>query len=192
MSFGRFAWIAAVVAAISAAMPVRAQSPNPVVVIQTSMGAITVELYKDKAPKSVENFLAYVKDGYYRGTIFHRVIKGFMIQGGGLTASLARKPARAPIPNEAANGLKNERGTVAMARTAEIDSATSQFFINTVNNASLNHRGKSPDLYGYAVFGKVIDGMDVVDKIESVETTTRGAYRNVPVTPVIIKAVALK
>lgn len=175
-----------------AALSVGAESANPVVVIQTSMGAITVELYKDKAPKTVENFLAYVKDGYYRGTIFHRVIKGFMIQGGGLTASLARKPTRPPIPNEAANGLKNERGTIAMARTSEIDSATSQFFINTVNNASLNHSGTSPDRFGYAVFGKVIDGMDVVDKIENVKTTTKGAYQNVPVTPVIIKTVTLK
>jgi cyclophilin family peptidyl-prolyl cis-trans isomerase len=178
--------------ALRAAVPVAAQSSNPVVVIETTMGSISVELFRDKAPKSVENFLAYVKDGYYRGTVFHRVIKGFMIQGGGLTASLARKQTKPPIPNEAGNGLKNERGTLAMARTSDINSATSQFFINTVNNASLNHRGESPDQFGYAVFGKVIDGMDVVDKIEAVATTTKGSYQNVPVTPVAIKAVVLK
>ena len=178
--------------ALCTAVPVAAQSSNPVVVIETTMGSISVELFRDKAPKSVENFLAYVKDGYYRGTVFHRVIKGFMIQGGGLTASLARKQTKPPIPNEAGNGLKNERGTLAMARTSDINSATSQFFINTVNNASLNHRGESPDQFGYAVFGKVIDGMDVVDKIEAVATTTKGSYQNVPVTPVAIKAVVLK
>ena len=178
--------------ALPAAVPVAAQSSNPVVVIETTMGSISVELFRDKAPKSVENFLAYVKDGYYRGTVFHRVIKGFMIQGGGLTASLTRKQTKPPIPNEAGNGLKNERGTLAMARTSDINSATSQFFINTVNNASLNHRGESPDQFGYAVFGKVIDGMDVVDKIEAVATTTKGSYQNVPVTPVAIKAVVLK
>jgi cyclophilin family peptidyl-prolyl cis-trans isomerase len=178
--------------ALRTAVGVAAQSSNPVVVIETTMGSISVELFRDKAPKSVENFLAYVKDGYYRGTVFHRVIKGFMIQGGGLTASLARKQTKPPIPNEAANGLKNERGTLAMARTNDINSATSQFFINTVNNASLNHRGESPDQFGYAVFGKVIDGMDVVDKIEAVATTTKGSYQNVPVTPVAIKAVVLK
>jgi cyclophilin family peptidyl-prolyl cis-trans isomerase len=178
--------------ALPAAVPVAAQSSNPVVVIETTMGSVSVELFRDKAPKSVENFLAYVKDGYYRGTVFHRVIKGFMIQGGGLTASLARKQTKPPIPNEAGNGLKNERGTLAMARTSDINSATSQFFINTVNNASLNHRGESPDQFGYAVFGKVIDGVDVVDKIEAVATTTKGSYQNVPVTPVAIKAVVLK
>jgi cyclophilin family peptidyl-prolyl cis-trans isomerase len=178
--------------ALGTAVPVAVESSNPVVVIETTMGSISVELFRDKAPKSVENFLAYVKDGYYRGTVFHRVIKGFMIQGGGLTASLARKQTKPPIPNEAGNGLKNERGTLAMARTSDINSATSQFFINTVNNASLNHRGESPDQFGYAVFGKVIDGMDVVDKIEAVATTTKGSYQNVPVTPVAIKAVVLK
>ncbi len=179
-------------AALCGAAPITAEPSNPVVVIQTTMGNITVELFRDKAPKSVENFLAYVKDGYYRGTVFHRVIKGFMIQGGGLTASLARKQTKPPIPNEAGNGLKNERGTLAMARTSDINSATSQFFINTVNNASLNHRGESPDQFGYAVLGKVIDGMDVVDKIEAVATTTKGSYQNVPVTPVAIKAVVPK
>ncbi len=169
-----------------------AQSPNPVVVIETSMGDITIELNQDKAPKSVENFLQYAKSGFYADTIFHRVIQGFMIQGGGLTANMARKPTRDPIPNEANNGLKNERGTIAMARTSEINSATSQFFINTVNNAGLNHKGESPDQYGYAVFGKVIQGMDVVDKIERVTTDTKGSYQNVPLRPIVIKSVRIK
>jgi peptidyl-prolyl cis-trans isomerase A (cyclophilin A) len=179
-------------ATVCAAISPAAESSNPVVVIHTSLGSITLELFEDKAPKSVENFLSYVKDGNYQGPVFHRVIKGFMIQGGGLTVSLARKQTKAPIPNEAGNGLKNERGTVAMARTGEINSATSQFFINTVNNSSLNHRGESPDQFGYAVFGKVLEGMEVVDKIESVPTTTKGSYQNVPVTPVTIKLVELK
>jgi len=169
-----------------------AQSPNPVVVIETSMGDITIELNQDKAPKSVENFLQYAKSGFYADTIFHRIIQGFMIQGGGLTANMARKPTRDPIPNEANNGLKNERGTIAMARTSEINSATSQFFINTVNNAGLNHKGESPDQYGYAVFGKVIQGMDVVDKIERVTTDTKGSYQNVPSRPIVIKSVRIK
>jgi cyclophilin family peptidyl-prolyl cis-trans isomerase len=169
-----------------------AKTSNPVVIIQTSMGSITVELFQDKASKTVENFLAYVRAGYYRGTIFHRVIKGFMIQAGGLTANMARKQPRAPIPNEATNGLKNERGTIAMARTTEVNSATSQFFINTANNESLNHRGESPDQFGYAVFGKVIAGMGVVDKIEGVATGNKGANKNVPLQPVVIKFVLLK
>jgi cyclophilin family peptidyl-prolyl cis-trans isomerase len=171
----------------------QAPASNPVVVIETSMGDITVELDKAKAPVSVENFLGYVKDGYYSGTIFHRVIKGFMIQGGGLTAEMQRKPGtKAPIQNEAANGLKNARGTVSMARTSEIRSATSQFFINTVDNAGLDHKSLTPDGYGYAVFGKVIAGMDVVDKIEGVATGSAGGHQNVPKEPVTIKAVRLK
>jgi peptidyl-prolyl cis-trans isomerase B (cyclophilin B) len=166
---------------------------NPVVVIETSMGDITVELDKAKAPVSVENFLGYVKDGYYTGTIFHRVIKGFMIQGGGLTADMQRKAGtKPPIQNEAANGLKNARGTVSMARTSEIRSATSQFFINTVDNAGLDHKGLTPDGYGYAVFGKVIAGMDVVDKIEGVATGSAAGHQNVPKEPVTIKAVRVK
>jgi peptidyl-prolyl cis-trans isomerase B (cyclophilin B) len=157
------------------------------------MGDITVELDKAKAPVSVENFLGYVKDGYYSGTIFHRVIKGFMIQGGGLTADMQRKPGtKQPIQNEAANGLKNVRGTVSMARTSEIRSATSQFFINTVDNAGLDHKGLTPDGYGYAVFGKVIAGMDVVDKIEGVATGSAAGHQNVPKEPVTIKAVRVK
>lgn len=159
---------------------------TPVVVIETSVGDITVELYPDRAPVTVENFLTYVKDGFYTGTIFHRVIRGFMIQGGGVTADGQRKPTRPPIKNEANNGLKNTRGAIAMARTAEIDSATSQFFINTVDNPSLDYQG--PDKFGYCVFGKVIAGMDVVEKIERAPTKP-GDW---PVDPVVIRAVRLK
>lgn len=159
---------------------------KPVVVIETSVGDITVELYPDKAPVTVENFLGYAKDGFYGGTIFHRVIRGFMVQGGGVTADGQRKPTRPPIKNEAANGLKNTRGTIAMARTNEVDSATSQFFINTVDNAFLDYQG--PDKFGYCVFGKVVAGMDVVDKIERAPTKP-GDW---PVDPVVIRAVKLK
>lgn len=160
---------------------------NPVVVVQTSMGEITIELFRDKAPKSVENFLGYVQDGFYAGTTFHRVIRGFMIQGGGLTAELTPKPTKPPIDNEATNGLKNTRGTVAMARTAVVNSATSQFFINTVDNPALDHKGVGPD-FGYAVFGRVTAGMDVVDKIEKVKTLPG----DVPATPVTIMRVVVK
>ena len=163
-----------------------AQSKNPVVVITTSLGDITVELDPAKAPLSVENFLAYVKAGHYDGTIFHRVIKGFMIQGGGMTPDMREKPTRPPIKNEAANGLKNERGTITMARTNQVDSATSQFFINTgTNNGFLDHKVRD---YGYAVFGKVVGGMNVVDKIEGVKTQPG----DVPVEPVIIKSIRAK
>jgi peptidyl-prolyl cis-trans isomerase A (cyclophilin A) len=163
-----------------------AQSKSPVVVITTSMGEITVQLDAEKAPLSVANFLEYVKSGHYNGTIFHRVIKGFMVQGGGMTADMREKPTRAPIKNEAANGLKNERGTLAMARTADVDSATSQFFINTgTKNAFLDHKVRD---YGYAVFGKVVGGMDVVDKIDSVKT----APGDVPLEPVVIKSIRVK
>lgn len=140
------------------------------VVIKTSKGDIKVELNEKAAPVTVKNFLGYVDAGHYNGTIFHRVIDGFMIQGGGFTKNMMQKPTRAPIINEAANGLGNERGTIAMARTSDINSATSQFFINVVNNAFLNHRDKSPQGFGYCVFGKVTEGMDVVDKIKSVQT----------------------
>jgi peptidyl-prolyl cis-trans isomerase B (cyclophilin B) len=167
-------------------------SPNPSVVIETSMGNITLELFADKAPKTVDNFMQYMKSGFYNGTIFHRVIKNFMIQCGGMNAELGRKAGiRAPIENEATNGLKNEVGTVAMARTNEINSATSQFFINTKNNASLNHKGEGPDLFGYAVFGKVTAGMDVVRNIENAATGTKGAYQNVPNETITIKSVRL-
>lgn len=165
---------------------------NPVVVMETSLGDITIELLQDSAPKTVANFLDYVKAGFYRDTIFHRVIKGFMIQGGGLTAGMEQKPTRPPLENEAANGQKNMRGTVAMARTGEIHSATAQFFINTVNNSFLDHRSNNPDGFGYCVFGKVTDGMEVVDKIENSPTGNKGMFRDVPVQPVSIKDVRLK
>ena len=166
--------------------PASAQSKNPIAVITTNLGDISIELDQARAPLSVANFLAYVKAGHYDGTIFHRVIKGFMIQGGGMTPDMREKPTRPPIKNEAANGLKNDRGTVAMARTTEVDSATSQFFINTgVKNAFLDHKVRD---FGYAVFAKVVAGMDVVDKIESVKT----APGDVPVEPVVIKSVRVK
>ncbi len=186
---------AAMAVLMAASLPAGAQATkaaNPVVVIETSLGNITVELFPDKAPKTVANFLSYVKDGFYSGTIFHRVIKDFMIQGGGLTVDMTRKPTKPPIPNEAGNGLKNVRGAVAMARTMDVNSATSQFFIDVADKPGLDHRGESPDAFGYAVFGKVIAGMDVVDKIENTPTGTKGTYSNVPVTPVVIKAIVLK
>ena len=160
--------------------------------IETSLGNITVELYQDEAPISVENFLTYVRDDFYTGTIFHRVIKGFMVQGGGMTEDMVRKETNPPIKNEATNGLRNERGTLAMARTAAVDSATAQFFINVANNRALNHESETQAEYGYAVFGKVIDGMDVVAEIEDTRTTTAGPYRDVPSTPVIIKSIQFK
>jgi len=160
---------------------------NPRVELQTSKGTIVVELYAEEAPKTVENFLAYVRSGHYDGTIFHRVIPNFMIQGGGFTADMSQKPTREPIQNEADNGLKNEVGTLAMARTSQPHSASAQFFINTADNAFLNHRSKDAQGWGYAVFGKVVEGMDVVRAIESVPTTNRGGNQNVPVEPVVIE-----
>ena len=159
---------------------------NPMVVIKTSLGDIKAELFQDKAPLSVANFLQYAKDGHYNGTIFHRVIDNFMIQGGGFTKDMAQKSTRAPVKNEAANGLKNERGTLAMARTSVIDSATSQFFINVKDNDFLNHTAPTPQGFGYCVFGKVVEGMDVVDKIKSVQTGNRGPFQDVPVETVEI------
>ena len=170
------------------AQPAPAKEKNPVVVIETSVGDITVELDQAKAPLSVANFLGYVKDGFYSGTIFHRVIKGFMVQGGGMTADGQKKPTKAPIRNEATNGLSNVRGTIAMARTNEVNSATSQFFINTVDNKGLDNSGIDPAKFGYAVFGKVTAGMDVVDKIEKAPTKP-GDW---PVDPVVIKGVKVK
>ena len=159
--------------------PAAAQD-NPVVVMETSMGAIAIELFEEQAPVSVENFLAYVDEGHYDGVIFHRVIQGFMIQGGRFTPSMSPRPTRAPIRNEAANGLDNDRYTVAMARTSAVDSATDQFFINTVDNEFLNHQVRD---YGYAVFGRVVDGTDVVDRIESTPVTNA-----VPNEPVVIES----
>ena len=166
---------------------------NPVVVLHTSKGDITLELDTAKAPLSTQNFIDYAKAGFYDGTIFHRVIPGFMVQGGGMTADLQPKPGgRPPIKNEAGNGLKNVRGTIAMARTQVVDSATSQFFINVVDNASLDHRDDSAAGYGYAVFGKVTAGMDVVDAIAAVPTGTQGDYQDVPVEPIVIKSVTVE
>jgi peptidyl-prolyl cis-trans isomerase A (cyclophilin A) len=164
---------------------------DPVVAIETTLGTIKVELFQKQAPVSVKNFLDYVHSGYYAGTIFHRVIPGFMAQGGGFTADLQPKPGnRAPIKNEADNGLKNDRGTIAMARTSAPNSATSQFFVNVVNNDMLNR--PSPDGFGYAVFGKVIEGMGVVDKIVNTpQTRKNNAFQNVPATPVVIKSVSV-
>jgi peptidyl-prolyl cis-trans isomerase A (cyclophilin A) len=156
---------------------------GPVVALETSMGNIRIALDESRAPITVKNFLAYVRAGHYDGTVFHRVIPGFMVQGGGMNASMAEKPTRAPIKNEAANKLRNDRGTIAMARTAEPNSATAQFFINVKNNASLDYGIGGA---GYAVFGNVIEGMNVVDRIVAVPTTSRGGHQNVPVTPVLI------
>ena len=171
-----------------------AAQDNPVVVIETSLGSITAELDRANAPLSVENFLEYVESGHYRDTVFHRVIKGFMIQGGGFTADMQRKPTRTPVKNEARNGLANDRGTLAMARTNAVDSATSQFFINAVDNAALNNRGITPAEYGYAVFGHVADenSLGVVDQIEAVATGRRGPYNDVPETPVEILSITVQ
>ncbi len=158
----------------------------PVVEMETTLGTITIELYPDKAPETVKNFLAYVDDGFYNGLIFHRVIPGFVIQGGGFKPGMKKMATRAPIRNEAANGLKNLRGTLSMARTGVIDSATSQFFINLRDNTSLDHHGNSPRTFGYAVFARVKKGMDVVDRIAAVPTTSKGFYRDVPREDVVI------
>ncbi|KAB0666077.1 peptidyl-prolyl cis-trans isomerase [Oryzomonas japonica] len=160
---------------------------NPVVQMETSQGTIKLELFEKEAPISVKNFLGYVNKGFYSGTIFHRVINGFMIQGGGFTTDFVQKPTVSPIRNEATNGLKNDRGTIAMARTGMPDSATAQFFINVVNNDMLNR--PNPDGYGYAVFGKVIAGMDVVDKIKAVRTGFHHGMGDVPEQQVVIKSV---
>ncbi|MDH5263838.1 MAG: peptidylprolyl isomerase [Betaproteobacteria bacterium] len=155
--------------------------------LTTSMGAITVELNKEKAPISTENFVKYVDAGHYNGTIFHRVIDGFMVQGGGFTKDMQQKPVQAAIKNEAANGLKNDMYTLAMARTGVRDSATAQFFINVKANDFLNYRDESPQGWGYAVFGKVVEGQDVVDKIRKVATGNAGMHQNVPLEPVVIE-----
>jgi peptidyl-prolyl cis-trans isomerase B (cyclophilin B) len=164
---------------------------NPRAVLHTSMGDITVELLSDDAPETVANFMAYARDGHYHETVFHRVIPNFMIQGGGFDSSMEQKPTKAPIGNEADNGLRNERGTIAMARTSDPHSASSQFFINVANNAFLDHKGKTPSGWGYAVFGRVVEGMDVVDAIVSVPTGTVGSFADVPVEAVVIKVVTV-
>ncbi len=164
----------------------------PMVVLTTSKGVIEIELDSEKAPISVENFLAYVDAGHYDGTIFHRVIPGFMIQGGGFDRDMHQKPTRDPIKNEATNGLENKRGTLAMARTGVVDSATAQFFINVADNDFLDHTSADPRGYGYAVFGHVTSGMDVVDAIVGLPTTTRGGHQNVPAEPVVIESARRK
>jgi cyclophilin family peptidyl-prolyl cis-trans isomerase len=157
--------------------------------VETSLGTVKIELFQDKAPATVKNFLAYADKGFYDGTLFHRVMSGFMIQGGGFEPGMNKKATDPPVKNEAGNGLSNERGTVAMARTDDVDSATAQFFINHVDNAKLDHKDNTPFGFGYCVFGKVTEGMDVVDKIAAVATTTKGMFENVPVEDVLIKSV---
>lgn len=158
---------------------------DPVVVLQTNKGKVSIRLNTAKAPKTVENFLRYVKEGFYDGTVFHRVIPEFMIQGGGFTKEMSQKPTHEPVKNEADNGLANKRGTISMARTSDPNSATAQFFINVVDNPFLNYKSKNE--YGYAVFGEVTDGMDVVDAIRKVSTGNKGMHQNVPVEAVIIE-----
>ena len=166
---------------------------NPRVLLSTSLGDITLELDDAKAPLSTKNFVDYVTSGHFDGTIFHRVIPGFMVQGGGFTADMVQKPTKAPIANEASNGLKNDRGTVAMARTSDPNSASSQFFVNVADNAFLNHTAKTPQGWGYAVFGKVVEGLDVVDQIVQVPTGNHGPHSDVPREPVtIVKATVLE
>ncbi|MBU1236155.1 MAG: peptidyl-prolyl cis-trans isomerase [Gammaproteobacteria bacterium] len=177
----------AILAALALSLP--AWAANPTVEMKTTLGTITIELYPDKAPKTVANFLQYVKDGFYDGTVFHRVIDGFMIQGGGMDLGLKEKPTRASIPNEAKNGLKNQIGTIAMARKPDPHSASAQFFINLVNNSGLDY--PAHDGWGYCVFGKVTQGMDVVNKISKVATGRVSYYQDVPVKPVLIESVKL-
>jgi len=179
-------WITFAVFGFIAVTALTLQAANPQVLLKTNKGDITIELFQDKAPISVKNFLAYTDEKFYDGTILHRVIKGFMVQGGGMTADMHEKSAKPPIKNEAANGLKNKRGTLAMARTPEIDSATCQFFINLVDNTFLDHKSNNPEEFGYAVFGKVVAGMDVVDDIAGVATGSKGGHQDVPREPVTI------
>ena len=187
----KIGWISAL--SVLAAVVPAAAGDAPKVALETDKGKIVLELYPDKAPKTVQNFLDYVDAGHYNSTIFHRVIPNFMIQGGGMSASMKEKPTKAPIKNEADNGLKNQRGTIAMARTQVPDSATAQFFINTVDNDFLDFKNKTIQGWGYAVFGKVVEGMDVVDAITKVKTTNRGGHQDVPVdTVMIIKAERVK
>jgi cyclophilin family peptidyl-prolyl cis-trans isomerase len=171
---------------VLAAVSPAAAADNPKVIMDTSKGQLTIELYPDKAPETVKNFLAYVDAGFYNGTIFHRVIPNFMIQGGGFTPDMQQKAPRAPIKIESDNGLKNDRGTLAMARTQDPNSATAQFFINSVDNGFLNFTAKTPQGWGYAVFGKVVKGMEVVDEISKVKTGAKGMHRDVPLEPVTI------
>jgi cyclophilin family peptidyl-prolyl cis-trans isomerase len=168
-----------------------ALAADPRVELKTNRGSIVIELNQAKAPKTVANFLQYVKDGHYNGTVFHRVIDGFMIQGGGFDKDMREKSTRAPVENEAANGLKNDYGTIAMARTPNPHSASAQFFINVKNNDFLNYREPTPQGYGYTVFGKVVAGMDIVDRIAKVPTGNAGPHQNVPREPVVIESAAI-
>jgi len=194
----RFALVLALVAVFAAvfAIPTGAEemknSRNPVVVMKTSMGTMEIELYKEEAPLTVQNFTWYVNNGFYDGLVFHRVIDDFMIQGGGFTPAMKKKEGNAPIENEATNGLENGKYTIAMARTNEVHSATSQFFINNKDNPFLDHKNTTAQGFGYCVFGKVIEGQDVVDKISKVETTTKNGMQNVPVEAVVIQEVYMK
>ena len=165
------------------------KATNTMIIIKTGMGDIKAELFDQKAPETVKNFLLYVDDKMYDGTIFHRVIPSFMIQGGGFTTNFVQKPTRPPVKNEAGNGEKNVRGTLAMARTPAVDSATCQFFINVADNASLDHRDNTPQGYGYCVFGRVVEGMDIVEKIKGVQTGERGPHRDVPIENVVIQEI---
>jgi cyclophilin family peptidyl-prolyl cis-trans isomerase len=183
-------WATSKCLAVAAGLMISAAAyAAPSVEMQTSMGKIVIELNSDKAPKTTQNFLQYAKNGFYNGTIFHRVIDGFMIQGGGLMADMSEKPTASQIPNEGKNGLKNKRGTIAMARRAEPHSATAQFFINHRDNEGLDY--PSPDGWGYAVFGTITEGMDVVDKIAKVATGNRLMHQNVPLEPITIQTVTV-
>lgn len=180
--------VSAVTVLLAAGGPAIADDDRPRVRIDTSAGSILLELYPQRAPKTVANFKDYVREGFYAGTIFHRVIPGFMIQGGGFTADMTPKETREPVTNEADTGLANERGTIAMARTSDPHSATSQFFVNLKDNDFLDHRDKTPRGWGYCAFGRVIEGMDVVDRIAQVETQRQGRHENVPVEPIVIES----
>ncbi len=168
-----------------------ALAADPRVELKTNRGSIVIELNQAKAPKTVANFLQYVKDGHYNGTVFHRVIDGFMVQGGGFDKDMRQKPTRAPVESEAANGLKNDYGTIAMARTPDPHSASAQFFVNVKNNDFLNYREPTPQGYGYTVFGKVVSGMDIVDRIAKVPTGNAGPHQNVPREPVVIESATI-
>jgi cyclophilin family peptidyl-prolyl cis-trans isomerase len=169
------------------ATPKEKPKGNPMVLLETNYGDMTLELFQKEAPISVKNFLSYVNDGFYDGTVFHRVVKGFVLQAGGMNEEMKQKEQSEPIKNEATNGLSNKRGTLSMARTSAINSGTSHFFINLVDNKRLDHSGMEPAKYGYAVFGEIANGMDVVDKIAQVQVTNKGQFQNVPAKPVVIK-----
>ncbi|UCH23224.1 MAG: peptidyl-prolyl cis-trans isomerase [Deltaproteobacteria bacterium] len=186
-------WMLAVLAVAGTTNAAESSAAGPQVVLETSKGDIVIELFTSKAPLTVDNFLSYVDDKFYNGTIFHRVIPNFMIQGGGFTSDMKQKRTKTPIKNEADNGLKNDRGTIAMARTQDPHSATAQFFINTVNNDFLNYKSQTRQGWGYAVFGRVIKGLKVVDMISGVKTGTHGRFGDVPAQPIVIlKARRLK